>query len=52
MPKSNPADKAKVQTRQYRSDDNKSVNTFRDAYQANKVVEIGSKGFYSTKKGK
>jgi hypothetical protein len=52
MPKSNPADKAKVQTRQYRSDNNKSVDTFRDAYQANKVVEIGSKGQYTVKKDK
>jgi len=51
MPKSSPADKSKVETRQYKST-NKDIDTFKDAYQSGKVVEIGSQGLYSVKKGK
>ena len=51
MPKSNPADKAKVSKRVF-SSTNKSIDAFRDAYSANKIVEIGSKGKYTVNKDK
>jgi hypothetical protein len=51
MPKSNPADKSKVSKRVF-SSTNKGIDAFRDAYSAGKVVEVGSKGQYTVKKGK
>jgi hypothetical protein len=51
MPKSNPADKAKVSKRIFNST-TKGIDAFRDAYSAGKVVEVGSKGQYTVKKDK
>ena len=51
MPKSNPADKAKVFNRVFKST-NKDIDSFRDAYTSGNVVEIGSKGKYTVKKDK
>ena len=51
MPKSSPADKAKVSKRVFNSTD-KAIDAFRDAYSAGKVVEVGSKGQYTVKKDK